>query len=403
MQRNTLVTISDNKVGVDNSGDNTADFYQATVLSATDYYAFGMSMKERSWQSESYRYGFNGKENDTDWEVQDYGFRIYKPEIAKFLSVDPLSASYPWYTPYQFAGNKPIWAVDLDGLEEATSQQIVAANKYYQTTKLEQSKVFVNISPNLINQQIKQRLNSLGKPIQQGGFFLCGPAAACHIVASHDPLAFVKTIFDLYVNGFSSNNLIKGNNAIYEAKPDKSGNIDGIPAIDWILMHSLRFSENIFGGYNPHEKEDFSKMTFVGEFPNLLERLGGRITINASGSVENKDNNWVTGLQNWLKDGCRAVLFVDSRQYTGGSYENDFTKFISQHYGRHFIVLKGLKRLNNGSIQVSYWDKGANNIKTKIFKSIEDFKKASMDYWLVEQDVNINEDLDNKDEKSDNK
>ena len=34
------------------------------------------------------------------------------------MSVDPLTASYPWYTPYQFAGNKPIWAVDFDGLED---------------------------------------------------------------------------------------------------------------------------------------------------------------------------------------------------------------------------------------------------------------------------------------------
>jgi hypothetical protein len=33
--------------------------------------------------------------------------------------VDPLTASYPWYTPYQFAGNKPIKFIDLDGLEEA--------------------------------------------------------------------------------------------------------------------------------------------------------------------------------------------------------------------------------------------------------------------------------------------
>jgi hypothetical protein len=29
-----------------------------------------------------------------------------------------LAKDYPWYTPYQFAGNMPIWAVDLDGLEE---------------------------------------------------------------------------------------------------------------------------------------------------------------------------------------------------------------------------------------------------------------------------------------------
>jgi hypothetical protein len=43
---------------------------------------------------------------------------IYDPRIAKFLSVDPLTKDYPWYTPYQFAGNKPIKFTDLDGLEE---------------------------------------------------------------------------------------------------------------------------------------------------------------------------------------------------------------------------------------------------------------------------------------------
>jgi RHS repeat-associated protein len=72
----------------------------------------------------AYRYGFNGKEEDSngEWGGQshyDYGFRIYNPSIAKFLSVDPLTADYPWYTPYQFAGNKPIRFIDLDGLEEA--------------------------------------------------------------------------------------------------------------------------------------------------------------------------------------------------------------------------------------------------------------------------------------------
>ena len=37
--------------------------------------------------------------------------------IGKFLSVDPLAADYPWYTPYQFSGNMPIAAIDVDGLE----------------------------------------------------------------------------------------------------------------------------------------------------------------------------------------------------------------------------------------------------------------------------------------------
>ncbi len=45
----------------------------------------------------------------------DYGFRIYNLRLGKFLSVDPLTKSYPMLTPYQFASNTPIWEVDLDG------------------------------------------------------------------------------------------------------------------------------------------------------------------------------------------------------------------------------------------------------------------------------------------------
>ena len=39
--------------------------------------------------------------------------------VQSWLSVDPLQFEYPHYTPYQYAGNKPISYIDLDGLEEA--------------------------------------------------------------------------------------------------------------------------------------------------------------------------------------------------------------------------------------------------------------------------------------------
>ena len=66
----------------------------------------------------NYRYGFNGKEKDKDGSVQyDYGFRIYDPRLVRFKSVDPLTNKYPELTPYQFASNMPIIAVDLDGQE----------------------------------------------------------------------------------------------------------------------------------------------------------------------------------------------------------------------------------------------------------------------------------------------
>lgn len=89
----------------------------------------GMLQPGRQYSAtSSYRYGFNGKEMDNEVSGQgnqyDYGFRIYNPRIGRFLSVDPLTQSYPWYTPYQFAGNKPIWCIDLDGLEEALPKQL---------------------------------------------------------------------------------------------------------------------------------------------------------------------------------------------------------------------------------------------------------------------------------------
>ena len=81
-----------------------------------------MLMPSRKYSSGTgYRYGFNGKENDNEVKgegnQQDYGMRIYDPRLGIFLSVDPIANSYPWYTPYQFAGNDVMRCIDLDGLE----------------------------------------------------------------------------------------------------------------------------------------------------------------------------------------------------------------------------------------------------------------------------------------------
>lgn len=67
----------------------------------------------------------------------DYGFRIYNPQIGRFLSIDPLSNKFPFYTPYQFAGNKPIVAVDLDGREDVWVHELTdyGTNKRITTTR----------------------------------------------------------------------------------------------------------------------------------------------------------------------------------------------------------------------------------------------------------------------------
>lgn len=73
------------------------------------------------FEDNGYRFGFNGQMKDDNLKGPgnslDFTFRTYDPRLGRFLSLDPLSESYPWYTPYQFAGNTPIMAVDLEGGE----------------------------------------------------------------------------------------------------------------------------------------------------------------------------------------------------------------------------------------------------------------------------------------------
>lgn len=117
---NVMAVVTDKKLQHSSNG-TAVDYYEPDVASATDYAPFGSPLPGRNFQSAEYRYGFNGKENDNEVKgegnQQDYGMRIYDPRLGRFLSTDPLSKIYPMLTPYQFASNTPIQAVDLDGME----------------------------------------------------------------------------------------------------------------------------------------------------------------------------------------------------------------------------------------------------------------------------------------------
>lgn len=132
---------------------------KAEVVAANDYYPFGMQMPTRSHNSPNYRYGFNGMEKDDEVNIgsgnsYDYGFRIYNPRISRFLSVDPLTSSFPYYTPYQFAGNQPIWAIDLDGLEE------YIVHHWWSKDRITRTKIrYVKHGDNIINQNHPDNVN----------------------------------------------------------------------------------------------------------------------------------------------------------------------------------------------------------------------------------------------------
>jgi len=118
---NVMTVITDRHVANDPNGAVLTDHYTADFVSSQDYYPFGALMPGRNTNTGSYRFGFQGQEKDDEIKgggnSLSFRFRIYDPRLGRFLSVDPLTASYPWYTPYQFAGNTPIYAIDIEGAE----------------------------------------------------------------------------------------------------------------------------------------------------------------------------------------------------------------------------------------------------------------------------------------------
>jgi RHS repeat-associated protein len=102
-----------------------------------------MGMPGRSYSAgNGYRYGFNGKENDNEVKgqgnQQDYGMRIYDPRLGRFLSMDPISSKYPELSSYQFASNRPIDGVDVDGLEFLKFNESLIRVQIYYDPKLRQ-------------------------------------------------------------------------------------------------------------------------------------------------------------------------------------------------------------------------------------------------------------------------
>ncbi|OMP80019.1 RHS repeat-associated core domain-containing protein, partial [[Flexibacter] sp. ATCC 35208] len=116
---NVLATVSDRKIQVSGNG-TTVDYYNADVVSAQDYYPFGMIQPGRSYNAGGYRYGFNGKENDNEVKGEGnqiaFEARAYDSRVGKFLSIDPLTKNYPNNSPYIFGANNPVTFIDALGM-----------------------------------------------------------------------------------------------------------------------------------------------------------------------------------------------------------------------------------------------------------------------------------------------
>jgi len=79
---------------------------------AFDYKPFG----DLQNASEENRIGYFGEQRDKESDYLAMGFRLYDPEIGRFLAIDPLLDVQPSQTPYHYCFNNPTSFTDPTGL-----------------------------------------------------------------------------------------------------------------------------------------------------------------------------------------------------------------------------------------------------------------------------------------------
>ncbi|MCB9059862.1 MAG: hypothetical protein H6627_14950 [Calditrichae bacterium] len=323
----------------------------------------------------SYRYGFNGKEKDNEINGQgnqyDYGFRIYNPRIGRFLSVDPLTGSYPWYTPYQFAGNTPIQAIDLDGLEEAYPRQAQKIPLLQQPNHLVSESSCIGCASRVKEIHHIQQQDALTKLVEEYVAWIIEPGNIGKPVPSKFVRVAHKTVAQQNLNqgGYLGSDEFK----IAKARYDTYGQF--LPGISDI-NDGLEFIANIKDG--KYKAAAFGALFFLpgGDFLKPLKklkgagRLGGNACIDyakdfmgkyskkieeAGGSVKKMEikmeRGWIgagvgadakqlssNGLHQFIEvsDKSGAVKIFDNA-HPEGILKNDFLKSIAGDNGKELM------------------------------------------------------------------
>ncbi len=117
--------------------------------------------------SSSYRYGFNGKENDKNISVGslDFGARVFENRLGRWLSTDLITK--PFITPYNYSSNNPVNYLDPNGQDNIHFYYIIT--RTYVDGKLMNAKptkfsvIERNSEPNVfIHHKVELRYDGIG-------------------------------------------------------------------------------------------------------------------------------------------------------------------------------------------------------------------------------------------------
>jgi RHS repeat-associated protein len=140
------------------------------ILEENNYYPFGL--KHNSYNVDNfqpdYKYKFEGREyqDELGLNVYPFKYRTYDPAIGRFWSIDPVAENYVYNGVYNFAENRVVESIDLEGKESWFTQDGSLATKAGPYTSQARQKLNL-YSPSEVQQMKAQRSSNTGPMLSQ--------------------------------------------------------------------------------------------------------------------------------------------------------------------------------------------------------------------------------------------
>ena len=201
---------------------------------------------------------------------------------------------------------------------------------------------------------------------------LCGPAVFYNSLAKDDPVLYAKIGADLYGRNLAklgSRQFCAGRDLMNTRVPD------GMNAVDWMTMASLRSDQNKALSYDDPDEWGISGMTTPGAVEDWFEQAGFQ-------SVDEEANVFFTKSEGNIKDaselfsnGHRVCLLVNFQmlRVTTQGHRSVFPD--------HWVVLRSPVTIANGTISFKVWYWGQLwTIPSTGTLSVDDFRKNYYGY-----------------------